>query len=403
MSAAVETRTPGATAGPRAWDGMVLLCSGTNWDLGMHDRKLAEALAAHAPVLFVNPPASHLTRLNDPATAELLRGPRLRRAAPRIATYTPLVPPKPMAPAVLPLTRRIVRRQLRQAVAELGGSVDTVLTEWLFLDVYGACGERVDAYWWTDDPAGAAALWGRDPERLTAADERLIARSDLVLPVSGEKAAELRARGVDAHHLPNGCDTPFYRAVDTAPEPDDVDLPGPIVGFVGHLNDRTDLALLEAIAETGTSLLVIGPREESFEPTRFAALAARPNVAYLGRRPFAGLPSYLRKIDVGVVPYADTRFNRSSFPLKMLEYLAAGLPVVSTPLPAVRWLDTDLIVTAADPAEFAAAALAEVAGADDPALVARRRAFAERHSWAARAASAVELLGIPSRPAGEAS
>ena len=75
-----------------------------------------------------------------------------------------------------------------------------------------------------------------------------------------------RAGGIDAFHLPNGCDAPFYRAVDDAPEPTDVDLPGPIVGFVGHLNDRTDLAFLEAIADTGTSLLLIGPHDESFEP-----------------------------------------------------------------------------------------------------------------------------------------
>lgn len=403
MTAAAATPAPtrpAAAAGP--WDDMVMLCVGTKWSLKMANAKLAEALSEHAPVLYVNPPASHLTRLNDPSTAELLRSPRLRLVAPRIAAFTPLVPPKPMAPAIRPVTERLVRRQLRHAVAALGGSVDAVLSEWLFIDAYGACGERVDAYWWTDDPAGAAALWGRDPERLAVAEQRLIRRSDVVLPVSSEKTDELRAGGIDAFHLPNGCDAPFYRTVDGAPEPTDVDLPGPIVGFVGHLNDRTDLAFLEAIADTGTSLLLIGPHGESFEPARFAALAGRGNVVSLGRRPFEDLPSYLAKIDVGVVPYRDSLFNRNSFPLKMLEYLAAGLPVVSTPLPAVRWLETDLIVTAATPEEFAASALRALPSAADANLIARRRALAERHSWSARAESVVELLGIESRPLDEA-
>lgn len=402
MTAVAATPAPARPAARAGlWDDMVMLCVGTKWSQKMANAKLAEALAEHAPVLYVNPPASHLTRFNDPLSAELLRKPRLRVVAPRIATFTPLVPPKPMAPAVRPITERLVRRQLRGTVAALGGSVDAVISEWLFVDPYGACGERITAYWWTDDPAGAAVLWGRDADRLSAAEERLTRRSDLVLPVSAEKTDEFRARGVDAHHLPNGCDAAFYRTVDDAPAPPDVDLPGPIVGFVGHLNDRTDLALLEAIADTGTSLLIIGPHDEAFEPARFAALGARANVAYLGRRPFEDLPTYLGKIDVGVVPYRDSLFNRNSFPLKMLEYLAAGLPVVSTPLPAVSWLDTDLIETAATPEKFAAAALRALRSAKNADLIARRRALAERHSWSSRAESVVELLGLESRSPAE--
>jgi teichuronic acid biosynthesis glycosyltransferase TuaH len=390
-----------ARVAPGPWDGMVVLCAATSWgQLKLHDRNLAEALSAHAPVLYVNPPASHLTRFNDPTTAELLQRPRLRELAPRIASYTPLVLPKPMEPSVLPWTQRLVGRQLRGVVDELGGSVDTVISCWLFVDAFSIFAERrIGAYWWTDDPADAAALWGRDASRLVAGDERMSQRSDLVLSVSAEKTAELRERGIAASHLPNGCDAAAYLAVDTAPEPTDVALPGPIAGFVGHLNDRTDLALLEGIADDGTSLLVIGPRDDAFEPERFAALVARPNVQYLGRLPFAELAPYLRKIDVGVVPYADSLFNRNSFPLKMLEYLAAGLPVVSTPLPAVRWLNTELIDQASTPGEFAAAVRRLSPLRRDPALIAARRNVADEHSWSARANAAVELLGIESRPA----
>jgi hypothetical protein len=63
----------------------------------------------------------------------------------------------------------------------------------------------------------------------------------------------------------------------------------------------------------------------------------------------------------------------------------------------VSWLETDLIATAATPEEFAAAALRALPGAADAGLIGRRRELAGRHSWAARAASVVELLGLETR------
>lgn len=385
------------TAGASPWDGLVVLCAANGWDqVKLHDRHLAEALSAHAPVLYVDPPASHLTRFKDPTVASSLKRPRLRSVAPRIARLTPLAPPKPMQPAVLPLTNRVVRHQLRGAVRRLGGRVEAVVSTWLFVDSYGVCSERVRAYWWTDDPKGAAALWRRDPARLADGDRRLAERSDLVVAVSEAEARELRSRGLEAAHLPNGCDASFYAGADDAPDPPDVELPGPIAGFVGHLNSRTDLALLEAIAASGVSLLLIGPHDPAFEPARFRALIEGRNVSHLGPRPFEQLLPYLKAIDVGIVPYGNTQFNRRSFPLKTLEYLAAGRPVVATPLPAARWLETDLVTLAETPGDFAAAVLRQAPLARQPALVRERRAVAARHSWPARAEQLAGLLGLGS-------
>ena len=78
--------------------------------------------------------------------------------------------------------------------------------------------------------------------------------------------------------------------------------------------------------------------------------------------------------------------------MKTLEYMAAGLPVVATSLPAVRWLDTDLVSIADAPPAFASCALRDAATARDERLVARRREFAMRHSWAERAGRMAELL-----------
>ena len=114
------------------------------------------------------------------------------------------------------------------------------------------------------------------------------------------------------------------------------------MGLVGQLTERIDVRLLEAVADAGFSLLLVGPYDPRWEPERFAALIARPNVRYTGRVPASEVPSYLAAMDVGLTPYADTPFNQASFPLKTLEYFGAGLPVVSTDLPGSRWLRDDL-------------------------------------------------------------
>jgi teichuronic acid biosynthesis glycosyltransferase TuaH len=108
------------------------------------------------------------------------------------------------------------------------------------------------------------------------------------------------------------------------------------------------------------------------------------------------MPAYLRVIDVGLTPYRDSDFNRASFPLKTLEYLAAGRDVVSTPLPATRWLGTDLIGVAAGPAGFAAAVTAALARPRTPEAAQRRQRFAREHSWDRRAKVLADLLGVPS-------
>ena len=119
-------------------------------------------------------------------------------------------------------------------------------------------------------------------------------------------------------------------------------LPRPVLGLVGQLSERIDLDILTALSDAGFALLLVGPRDPRWEAERFAELAGRPAVHYTGRVPAASVPAYLAAIDVGITPYTASDFNRASFPLKTLEYLAAGRPVVSTDLPGARWLLEDL-------------------------------------------------------------
>ena len=90
---------------------------------------------------------------------------------------------------------------------------------------------------------------------------------------------------------------------------------------MGHIGDRIDLRLLAAVAETGCSLLLIGPRHPRFDASALDGLLARGNVQWVGPKEFGALPGYLGSVDVGLVPYNHSAFNEGSFPLKALEYL----------------------------------------------------------------------------------
>ena len=218
-----------------------------------------------------------------------------------------------------------------------------------------------------------------------------------MLAVSPVLVDKWRSLGADPVLVPGGVLSDAYTGVDEAPLPADVDLPGPVAGVVGHISDRIDISLLESVVAAGCSLLLVGTVNPGWQPERFARLLAADRVRHVGHKPFAELPSYLRVIDVGLTPYVDNAFNRASFPLKTLEYLAAGRPVVSTDLPAVRWLETDLI-RVADRAAFGQAVLEAARGARSPELAARRREFAGRHSWRNRARIVAETIGLAVPP-----
>ncbi|MEY2958067.1 MAG: hypothetical protein RLZZ01_635, partial [Actinomycetota bacterium] len=235
---------------------------------------------------------------------------------------------------------------------------------------------------------------------------RMVRRCDVVAAVDIDAAARFRSHGSDAHFLPNGCDTATMALTNSVDPAAGVDLPPPVAGFIGVLNDRTDLALLEQVVDCGSSLLVVGPHQAGFDEDRVMRLRRRPRVRFVGPVPFDDLPSYLSHVDVGLVPYADTPFNRASFPLKTLDYLAAGRPVVATDLPALRWLAEDFVDAtngpdpassdlrlAADGASFARAVV-DLARCSDPRDVERRTLLALRHDWSARAALMARWCGL---------
>jgi glycosyltransferase involved in cell wall biosynthesis len=123
-------------------------------------------------------------------------------------------------------------------------------------------------------------------------------------------------------------------------------------------------------------------------------LASMPNIHCVGNRPYGEMPSIARAIDVGLLPYLDTPWMQSANPVKLKEYLATGLPVVSTDFPAARRY-APLVDIATSRDAFVAMVRDVVARApyEAPELPARRRAAVEGASWADKAARVLQLCG----------
>jgi teichuronic acid biosynthesis glycosyltransferase TuaH len=404
--------------------------AGVSWDgIRGTDRHLATAMARHARILWVDPPVSPVRQaLRHNAMSRSLR-PVLSVVDDQITRLTPVALPGLSRPGVRVTTAALVRGQVRWALRRLSIQPFAVVATQL-QDLLGHWGRNVvNVLYGTDDYVAGAKLMGLSARHLRRQESRALTRADVVAAVSPQLVRRWTELGANAILIPNGC---RVANVDAAAAPNDLpdlpDLPPPVVGLVGQLSERIDLDILEAIAEAEYTLLIVGPLDPRWEGRqRFKDLTGRSNVHYVGPVPSDAVPSYLAAIDLGTTPYRDTPFNRASFPLKTLEYLAAGLPVVSADLPATRWLREGLT-----PGEDGAAAdqvLALVSGnieftdairrivgtphcpppdswtasarVSDPARADLCVAFAARHAWSRRADAFARAIGLPPIPGKE--
>ncbi|HEY7145398.1 MAG TPA: glycosyltransferase [Streptosporangiaceae bacterium] len=391
-------------------DPHVVWIASKRWEDHGIDQRMTAEMQRHARLLWVDPPVSLAIPARRRYRAARAPRPALTELSDRLARLTPAALPGLTRPGVRATTAPLLRAQIRWAMRQAGIEPFAVVTTSL-QDVLGGWGDGVvSVLHGTGDYLPGAKLMGLPARRLLARERASLARADVVTALSPLLAQRWSAiRGSLVPLVPDGC-TPAPDPLGEIPGAV-AGLPRPVVGLVGRLNARIDLGLVEAIADAGFSLLVVGPHDPRWEPRRFAALTSRPGVRYAGRVPEQAAPSYAAAADVGITPYLDTPFNRASFPLKTLDYLSAGRPAVSTDLPASRWLREDLAssMPGCDPDQLLAVAtsragfiqaIRQLAG--DPASPARCRAFAARHTWASRADTLAAAIGLPRPLAGPA-
>jgi glycosyltransferase involved in cell wall biosynthesis len=169
-------------------------------------------------------------------------------------------------------------------------------------------------------------------------------------------------------------------------------LPRPHIGFLGILQSRIDSELLEKIARTykHASLILVGPVwSNEFDSTRLEKL---DNVYFMGAASYQEIPLYYNCFDVGIITYKKDDFIQSTNSMKYYEYLAAGLPVVTTWSGGVERFE-DIMYVAKDHDEFLDM-LGVALEKNTPDLKKQRKEYIADMTWAARVA--VLLDGIES-------
>src|SRR2546427_6671811 len=166
-------------------------------------------------------------------------------------------------------------------------------------------------------------------------EQDLIRRAHVVFTSAEKLYGERQSLNPHTYYIPHGVDVAhFAGALDPSTEvPADMcGRPHPVIGFFGLLADWVDLELVRmvAVARPDWSVVLIGKATTDLRPLRGLA-----NVHLLGQKPYSTLPHYCRGFDVGIIPFRKNDLTVRANPLKLREYLAAGLPVVSAPPPGV--------------------------------------------------------------------
>jgi glycosyltransferase involved in cell wall biosynthesis len=367
------------------------VCIGfADWDaeLWTNQHHLMARLARRNTVLFVESLGLRRPQLAGRDVRRVARraqrGLRGARRAGELHVLSPLVVPLHGRPRVRRLNAALLRAQVGRAARRLGFEHPLLWSyvpqaDWL-LD---ALEPSAVVYHCVDD---IAAQKGVAATAFRAAEAHFAARADLVLASSPALAERMRGLSRHVLYAPNVADTArFARALEDGPsDPAVAALPRPRIVFTGAVvATKLDVELLRALASARPdwAFALVGPVGPGDPRTDVSALRALPNVHLLGARAYQDLPAVLRGADAGIVPYALNPLTRSIFPMKVYEYLAAGLPVVSTPLPA---LDAVAEVAVAADAAGMAAALERALAQDSPAARERRSALAREHSWESR-------------------
>jgi UDP-galactopyranose mutase len=352
----------------------------SDFPFGYHNREAEERMARFAALGYTvhyveklgirNPRPAHVGSL-----ARRLTGARssARDAAPPFEVVSPtLIPPRGV-PLIDGLNRRWLARQLLPRLEAQGEAI-----LWLrfptpeIVPLAQGPSFRLVVYEAVDDHRHTPGMTPRLRRVFERAEQAVLAEAGLVFASSQPVASRL------ARLHPN-----VVRASAAAVEPAPFAAAGegpPVprrAVYAGSLDFRLDTALLAAAARLlpDWTFAIAGPTTPEAE----AELERVANVRLLGARPAAEVPALIGEAAVCLMPYRVSDFGDSLFPVKLVEYLASGRPVVSTPIHAAREL-APVVALAGDPESFAEA-VRRAAADDSPAARAARIAVADEYSW----------------------
>ncbi|HLT30091.1 MAG TPA: glycosyltransferase [Myxococcaceae bacterium] len=379
----------------RALRGRDLVVFSNDWDGDpLSKTHIMRILARDNRILWVNSIGNRAPRIDGHDLRRIAN--KLQRftegvkeVEPNIFVFSPLAVPLYGSPAVRALNGVLLRAQLKRVMQQLHFERPI---SWSFLPssapVSGTLGEDYVVYHCVDE---FSAFTDTNGAHIASLESDLLAKADLVVTSSGILEEEKKKQNAHTVLVRHGVDFKhFSKALDPKLEIPEAlrALPKPIIGFFGLIAPWVDLEAIEKVARdhpTG-SVVLLGKVAPDADVSRLEAL---PNVHFMGRRPYSELPAWCKGFDVALMPFVIDRLTLNSNPLKVREYLAAGLPVVSSDLPEVTQLGLCHIARDAD--DFPKKVRAALKAGGGPT---RARAERIRHeSWEARVDSIRDAVG----------
>jgi glycosyltransferase involved in cell wall biosynthesis len=276
------------------------------------------------------------------------------------------------------INNKTICRTLRRIMSEYELCKPIIITTFpCTCDLIGSFDETIHIYYCVDDFVN----WpGVDQELIRTMEDELIEKCDLVFTTAMDLSLAKERPSKRNIYLPHGVDFEhFNSAMNSSYKLDGLgDIKKPVVGFMGTLSEWLDYDLIVKLAKARPdwTFLLIGPAD-----TDISCLFKHENIRLIGKVSYEELPRYVACFDVGIIPFLVNDLTRSVNPLKLLEYLSLGLPVVSSFMPEIMRY-SDAVMVAKDHGAFLEA-LESCLFADTLAKRHQRIEIARNQSWSA--------------------
>lgn len=323
-------------------EGKDIICFSNDWDGDPLSKKhIMLRLAKRNRILWVNsignrnPTASvHDVRRVIKKLRDFAQG--SKNVEQGIHVFAPLAIPFHGSAAARWINRKALQWSIQRACRKLGFQQPIT---WSFVpasaEVAGCLGESALVYHCVDENTG---FTGTDKEAIRSLEEQLMQKSDCVFVSSDVLLNTKRRHNRNTFLVTHGVDVPHFRK---ACEPSTVipqemrSLSKPVIGFFGLIADWVDLDLIGFLAKARPewTIVLIGKVVTSLK-----SIEGLPNVRLTGQKPYLSLPGYAKAFDVALMPFVMNELTVAANPLKIREYLAAGLPVVSSAIPEAEKL-----------------------------------------------------------------
>lgn len=233
-------------------------------------------------------------------------------------------------------------------------------------------------------------LFHKDPYHIIDAEQQITTRAHVIFATATELYDRMKLSNTNTFRLPNGADSEHFSptaSVRLDPPQALSKIHKPILGYTGEIAQWFDFDLVRDLAmrHPEWSIVLIG----LVHSDDFFMISRLPNVHYLGRKTYEELPAYLRQFDACILPFKINALTSAVNPVKLYEYLAAGKPVISTPLREVLpFRDVVEIATAPEFSQAVSRALAS----NDETKVRRRIEIAKQNTWGHRVDEIIQVF-----------